>query len=749
MAKKNKRKIKKKQPQLTPEKKRLFTFMMVLTPVFILLVLELLLRLFNYGGNTRLFITGPEKQISHYYMCNPNIGERYFFMQDTKPAPPKDLFLKKKPENGYRIFVLGGSTTAGYPYHYNLMFPRILGFRLQQAFPDKHIEVVNTAMSAVNSFTLYDLMDEILAQKPDALLIYAGHNEFYGALGVGSLESVGKNPALVYTYLKLLRLKIFLLVRDIVGSLRHGVQKITTGGTDIDPSHTLMDRIVKEQTIPYKSPLYEQGMRQFEKNMRKILAMAQKNNVPVILSELVSNIKDQPPFISVKADTFPTAGKAYKIGKQLEKQGDFEDAKIALTLAKDLDALRFRATEEMNDLVYKIAAEFRTPVVPIKSLFEKHAKNGLIGNELVLEHLHPNMHGYFVMADGFFKTMQRRNFIAADWDSSRIRSMAHHKKYWGITELDTLAANLSIRYLKGSWPFQPRGVPNTSLQNFSPSTPAESLAVRILMDPHFSVVAGHNQLARYFQDQGEYEKAFAEYKAAYYCIPFELDFYEGAVECLVRLDRPTEAMEVLQLSHRYGHTPFTDKWTGQLLALSGKSREAIAFLERARQSTPDDQQLLFNLMKAYEMEGDDLKAEAIREQIGEENPRLSKSQSEQSKDALYTALVKKAMDYVKEKEYLKALSLFENAHQMKETVLTLKWIGLLKLKNGDYRESAQFLSRAAQETPQDFELLYNLCNNYIVLGDKQKAKDALDDMENLRPGFKDPQDLRGRMAQLD
>jgi hypothetical protein len=51
---------------------------------------------------------------------------------------------------------------------------------------------VNLAMPAINSFSLLDMTPEALAQKPDALIIYCGHNEFYGALGAGSTESLGR-----------------------------------------------------------------------------------------------------------------------------------------------------------------------------------------------------------------------------------------------------------------------------------------------------------------------------------------------------------------------------------------------------------------------------------------------------------------------------------------------------------------------------------------------------------------------------
>jgi len=82
------------------------------------------------------------------------------------------------------------------------MFSRILNQRLSDAFPEKQIEIVNTATAAINSYALLDFMDEILEKQPDAILIYAGHNEFYGALGVASTETLGKFRPLIKLYLK-------------------------------------------------------------------------------------------------------------------------------------------------------------------------------------------------------------------------------------------------------------------------------------------------------------------------------------------------------------------------------------------------------------------------------------------------------------------------------------------------------------------------------------------------------------------
>ncbi len=574
---------------------------MILLPVLFFVVLEGGLRLANYGGNTELFIEAPG-EYQRYYLCNPNVGRRYFFMQPTIPDPPQDLFLKQKPENGYRIFVLGGSTTAGYPYGHNLMFSRILQKRLADAFPDRYIEVVNTAMPAVNSYTLLDFMDEILAHEPDLLLIYAGHNEFYGALGVGSNESMGKFRAFVKFYLKLQRYKTFLFVRDVISGLVKRVHSLLFGGNLVNPSGTLMERMVAEQTIPLGSPLYELGRRQFAENLKDILNKARNAGVPVIVSELVSNIRDHPPFVSVAYDTLPEAGAVYRQAKQKEQQGKYEEARALYYRAKDLDALRFRATEDFNALIHEIAAAFGAPVVPMRTFFEAASPHGLIGNGLMLEHLHPNVNGYFLMADAFFETIKKHGFISDRWDTVNVPPASYYQQNWGMTPLDTLYANLRIRVLKGNWPFKPRWVKNTALLEYRPQTKAESLAVQIILDRRMTTERAHVELARYYERQGRFLEAFREYYALVYATPHNISPYIFAANMLIKAKQFDSALPLLYASMRVKETAFALKWIGQILLERGEIGQALPYLEKAYSATPQDPQLLYNLSGAYALQ---------------------------------------------------------------------------------------------------------------------------------------------------
>lgn len=596
--------------EIDPKRKRLFYAILFLLPVLIIVFLEITLRVFQYGGNGALFVPVPD-ELANYKMCNWDVGRRYFFMQSTVPNPSKDMFLKEKPENGYRIFVLGGSTAAGYPYGDNVMFSRILYYRLSDVFQDKHIEVVNTAMSAINSYTLLDFMDEILANKPDAILIYAGHNEFYGALGVASTESLGKIRWVIKTYLKLIRFKVFLLIRGLIGKVRIGIGKIFSQGSLADPSATLMERIAGGQSIPFKSAVYEAGKRQFENNLNEIAQKAQNRGVPVFFSELVSNVRDLKPFVSIKQEAFSSADEAFLLAKKFEAQGEYEPARLAYHKARDMDALRFRAPQEFNEIIHRVAKKYEIHVVPIESCFEAASPDGLVGDNLIVDHLHPNIDGYFLMAEAFLQGMRKKHLFSDEWDSTRIKPSSYYHNNWVLTGLDSAYADLNIRYLKNGWPFKPKSQHNQALENYRPATKAESMALKILQDETVSLESAHLELAKYYVKQKQYEKAFREYSALIYIIPFDISLYQPAAMLLFKLNRFERALPLLYQSLKVKETAFADKWIGQILLRDGDHKQALPYLEKSYKIKSDDPQLLWYLSRAYLSNGQSGKSDEI------------------------------------------------------------------------------------------------------------------------------------------
>ena len=741
------------ETEISKTKKFIFSLLALLLPVLLLVFVESGLRLFKYGGDTSLFIPAPD-EVSDYYMINKNVGKRYFFMQSTIPDPSKDLFLKKKPKNGIRIFVLGGSTTAGFPYGNNIMFSRILHKRLSDTFPYKHIEVVNVAMAAVNSYTLLDLLDEIFKKEPDAILVYAGHNEFYGALGVASNEYMGKMRWFVKSYLKLKDLKLFVLMRDIIAKTSQILRKNVNKNTSMDPTATLMARIVGDPSIPYGSKTYQLGKMQFEKNLTEIVKKAQKHNVPLVLSELVSNVK-RKPFKSVHSDTLPPADEVFFRAQQMEHQGKYSEADRLYRWAKDLDVLRFRAPEEFNQIIHQISDQYHVPVVRMQDYFAEHSKNHIIGHDLILEHLHPNVRGYFIMAEAFYDVLRTQKFFSDDWNEKNIKPTSYYIKNWGITNFDSTYESLALMYLLGGWPFVENMGPNNTLNNYHPKNDIEKLAIKILVSDAMGIEMGHLKLAEYYESKGKYRQAFNEYKALIYTIPYEELFIKKATEILVKLKDYDSALDILLTSKKFRDTGFVNKWIGRIYLADHRSCEAVFYLEKALQAIPDDVQILDDLYQAYlisfqfdkinemfrKFPGEKISAAQIKEMKQRE-----KIFRENNSDLLRN--IDEAKNCIRNSEWENAKKILLKTVQSKEIPVAYYWLGKLFLQERNLNQGLNYLQKGLKLSPYDYDLLYTSLYIYVKTNNEQEACKIYEELNFIYPDFKDPLHIRDHFQNL-
>ena len=733
---------------LDPRKQRMFTILLIAIPFLFILLLELGLQIFQYGGNLNLFLSG-EGDIRGYYHLNPDVGKRYFFMQQSVPAPSKDLLRKEKGKNTFRIFVLGGSTTAGFPYGNNLCFPRILNHRLAETFPDLDVELVNAAMSAVCSYTVLDLLDEILDQDPDLLLIYAGHNEFYGAMGVASMESLGKNPAFVRGYLKLRKFKLFILMRDIVAGLRKATGKAVTASSEANPTATLMERIVGEQHIPMGSAIYEKGKEQFRQNLQLIFQKCSEAKVPVMVSELVSNVRDQKPFESSSEGGLPPADQVYQEAQKSEQSEAWVDAQDAYYRAKDLDVLRFRATEEFNQIIRQMGKENRMPVVPMRTVFENASPNGLIGDNLMTDHLHPNINGYFLMAETFLEAMKSYQLILDQWPEIQTPQLSEIAGTWGMTSLDSTAADLAVQYLRGGWPFQSRNTPNRSLENFKPADASDRLAFRSVTDDEFSLATAHYELAQHYEEGGKTKQAIREYRALTTMVPQEKLFNRRLANLLI-LEKNYQAAEpVLRRSLKIGESYFANKWLGQILLVEGKPYEAIPYLERAiRMQTPDAQSL-FNLSRAYLKISEIKSAKLTADELNRLFPGSRYLGSLAREQKISIGNLKEISDPLKQAQQQMQAEKWEEAG-----ALLLKVIGIqenrpanemlaqIYINRRNVADALPIYEKLKYYSPGNPGILYQLAGLYVREGRPFKARAMLLELQKLQPEFEDPLELK-------
>jgi len=131
-------------------------------------------------------------QIEKTYLCNEfNFGfvtERVTKSSNSATYNSEGFrgpeFLKEKPNNTYRIFVLGGSTTFGDGNDDNETWPYYLQEIFDVADLSYNIEVINAGTSSAwSSSETKMIREKILGYNPDMLMIYDGWNDVRMQLG--------------------------------------------------------------------------------------------------------------------------------------------------------------------------------------------------------------------------------------------------------------------------------------------------------------------------------------------------------------------------------------------------------------------------------------------------------------------------------------------------------------------------------------------------------------------------------------
>jgi tetratricopeptide (TPR) repeat protein len=534
---------------LSHRKKIIFTVFTLAIAVALVLGLELALRAFHFGARFEL-VSVEEKAGMKAYRLNRHVGIRYFSKYDllVPELAPETFSFKKSPQT-FRVFCLGGSTMASFPFEHHARWHCLLQDHLSKLFPRKQIEIINVAMSAVNSFTVLDFARELVDYEPDLFLIYMGHNEFYGALGVGSVQTLGKNRWLINTYLKLQHLKLTQLLRLGIDGLRGLFQRSYPA---LHPEQTLMEMIARNRYIPYESEDFRVAAQSFEANLDEMIHIAQKHRIKVLVSTVVSNLNGLAPFHSTFSENLTENERAnwekeFSLGKQSAQQqtheaalahftkaakiddqpaklhfeiartyealGRYEEARRSYEHARDFDALRFRAPGIFNRIIHQKCADRRVPLVDMEATFARHSSRGIIGNQLLFEHVHPNFSGYTLMARAFAQAIIDHHLFASS-DSLHARQIAETPgemmELSTVTDLDVAIGNLKMARLVQRWPFRAE-----QFVEGVPAAKSDSVVTRFADDyinRRITWEEAHYRLAEHYTRRGNYERAEKEYR---------------------------------------------------------------------------------------------------------------------------------------------------------------------------------------------------------------------------------------------
>ena len=155
-----------------------------LVPLFLLGLLELGLRLSGYGYSTRLFL--PLRIAGEEFLVPNGKFTHRFFPPALARAPLASRMAAQKPRGTYRIFLLGESAAYGDPDP-SFGVGRCMEALLEERYPASRFEVVNVAITAINSHVILPIARECARHDGDLWVVYMGNNEMIGPYGAGTV----------------------------------------------------------------------------------------------------------------------------------------------------------------------------------------------------------------------------------------------------------------------------------------------------------------------------------------------------------------------------------------------------------------------------------------------------------------------------------------------------------------------------------------------------------------------------------
>ena len=418
----------------------LFTIItVVVIPLLFFVLVEFTLRLMGVGTHYHYFnqidIDGEA-----FYQENPDFADQ-FYPPSLNVGPLQNTFAAERSDDRLRVFVLGGSAAMGFP-HKNHGVDRLLAAQLRALFPNRDVEVVNTAMTSVNSHVVYQVAKTLPAESADVAVILMGNNEVVGPYGPGTFnQNFLSSLSAIRALQALKRTRLWQLLDSALSEVQSSDAK---ADLEWQGMQMFVDNGVAEDD-PRMSAVYEH----FEGNLRDIVDTLDAKGMHVVLSTVPVNLRQSAPFLSVSRDDISAgdetkltalreraelqalngrwreaqdlwqqaialdAGHAdshFQLATSLENLGEYALARSHYERALDLDGLRFRADTRINAIIEGVAREYDSSQVSFvhsSKGFDRASAPYAPGWDLLVEHVHYDFSGNAVLARIFARAIAR------------------------------------------------------------------------------------------------------------------------------------------------------------------------------------------------------------------------------------------------------------------------------------------------------------------------------------------------------
>ncbi|MFQ5718917.1 MAG: tetratricopeptide repeat protein [Acidobacteriota bacterium] len=405
-----------------------------------LLIIEIALRLVGFGapGHRPDPFAGFSPQEKLFVRDVDDDGVAWYRTRDDRVGAFRPArFTEKKPARTVRFFCLGGSSTYGFPLAAEKAFCPLLGEALAAAHPGHAVEAINCGGMSYGSRRVLNIMREVVDYRPDAVIVYMGHNEY--------LERRFFAPFLTESAWRrslrghLNQVRIYTALRRLLAPLTRTAARPDTGLFGVGPARDDSRRVPRD---PEEDALIE---RRFRFVVEEMSALARSRNIPLLLVRPGANLRGWAPEASEwraglppdlqqersgatararaahqrgdEAAALAAVNKALAIdptaaeilflqAQILESLHRLDEARDAYRVARDRDGVPIRITSALGAIISRAWGDEHLLHLDAAGELATASPDGIVGNEMILDYCHPTAAGHRRIAGLLYTALQ-------------------------------------------------------------------------------------------------------------------------------------------------------------------------------------------------------------------------------------------------------------------------------------------------------------------------------------------------------
>lgn len=363
----------------------------------------------------------------------------------TRFADDRRLAPGSAARNDLYIVVVGESSARGEPYQPWLSLGQIVGWQLEQVFPGRKIRV---DVRAAGGFCLEQsiLLLRTLKERPDAIIVFGGHNEFQTRFGWSRdvRYYVDESPRSTLALLDLARAKSSAATLILATLDRHR--------GEAGPPHHVTRQLVDRPICARRE--YTFLLDDFTRRLDDLAAYCNRIEAIPILVAPASNVGAFEPSRSIVSDRAGAGERAafaleferaraaesenpmaaiaayrrlldrqpefaeshYRLARLLEGAGSWALARQHYVLARDLDAFPLRCPSDFLESIRIVAARHSAILIDGSEVLARQSPHGILNDQLFHDAHHLNLAGYVSLAQDLLDQLQKRR--AFGWPAS-------------------------------------------------------------------------------------------------------------------------------------------------------------------------------------------------------------------------------------------------------------------------------------------------------------------------------------------